>query len=227
MRVAVVTPYYADVPQAWLRQCHASVSQQSYPCHHILVADGPVTTDSDLAGAFHIGLPERCRDFGGTPRTIGVVFAAGRGFDAVAFLDADNWYARRHIESLVALQRASSASVLSSARMLHRLDGSVLGRCTEVDGERFVDTNCLFMTRDAYWLNSVWWLLPTDLHAIDDRIVWSKVLKSGIARAHSGEPTVAYRTAFVHHYRQFGEKPPKGAKDGREIGHAIRSQPST
>src|SRR5207244_1055632 len=92
-------------------------------------------------------LPQPHRDYGNTPRAIGSASAIAQEFDAIAYVDSDNWYEPDHLERMVELQLQTGAAVCSCARALHDLDGQMLGLCPEVDGETFVDTNCLFLTR--------------------------------------------------------------------------------
>ncbi|MEM9692341.1 MAG: glycosyltransferase, partial [Myxococcota bacterium] len=151
-RVAVVTPYYRE-EAAVLEQCVASVAAQTVPVTHFVVADGH--PQPDLVDRFrveHLVLPDAHGDNGNTPRAIGSLSAVNRGFDAIAYLDADNWYRPEHIERMVALQRRTGASVCTSGRTIHRLDGSFMLVDRESDGLRHVDTSCLFLTRDAFRL---------------------------------------------------------------------------
>src|SRR3990172_6396080 len=97
MRVAVITPYY-KAREDWLTRCHESVRAQTHPATHILVADGTPESYVDGWEAQHIVLMKNHGDFGDTPRAVGSVSAIGQGFDAIAYLDADNWYAPEHIE---------------------------------------------------------------------------------------------------------------------------------
>jgi glycosyltransferase involved in cell wall biosynthesis len=149
MKVAVVTPYY-ETPIDWLGQCHRSVKAQTHPCTHFLVSDGKPEEVVEHYDAHHVRLPGPHQDVGNTGRAIGAILAQRQGFDAICFLDADNWYRPDHVASLVALQRRTGAAVCSSSRMIHHLDGALLGACKEVDGEVFVDTNCLLLTRPAF-----------------------------------------------------------------------------
>lgn len=220
MRVAVVTPYF-DTREGWLRECHESVMQQTYPCTHIMVADGRPQAIVDQMKVQHIKLPVNIRDYGDTPRGIGSVLAISQEFDAIAYLDADNWYYPQHIETMVRLHRKSGAAVISASRNLHRLDGSLLGLCTEVDGEEFVDNNCYFFTREAFTLIPVWWMMEPHHHPIDDRVMHAHIRSQKQSHVHATVPTVAYRTAFRAHYQKFGEEPPPGTKDGEEIARSI------
>ncbi len=160
LRIAVITPCY-NTPMAWLEQCRQSVLAQTLPCTHILVNDGGDPPRVDKSGTTQIiSLPRPHQDVGNAGRAIGSVTAICQGFDALAYLDADNWYEPTHLESLAVLHRATGAAVCSSTRNLYGPDGRLLGRCPEVEGEQFVDTNCLFLTSAAFAAVSVWYMAP-------------------------------------------------------------------
>src|SRR3989344_8281647 len=106
MKVAVITPYF-NILDEWLLQCHRSVKSQTHPCTHILVADGRAKDIVNSLEAQHILLPVNYRDYGDTPRGVGSILAIGQGFDAIAYLDADNWYYPEHIASMVAAHKES------------------------------------------------------------------------------------------------------------------------
>jgi len=85
VKIAVVTPYYKENDDV-LRQCHLSVVRQSYPCTHILVADGhPKSQFDNEPRTMHITLPQANGDVGNTARAIGGILADAYGFDAVAY----------------------------------------------------------------------------------------------------------------------------------------------
>ena len=221
MKVAVITPYF-NTPFEWLQECHLSVKAQTYPCTHFIVSDGKSYDIIDSWEAQHIKLPVNTSDYGDTPRGVGSVVAIGQEFDAIAYLDADNWYDPEHIASLTELHKKTGAAVVTSARNLHRLDGTLLGKCFEVDGKHFIDTSCLLLTRAAFMIVQVWYLMASQYHAIDDRVVWAHIKKRNLSVAHSGKTTVAYRTAFANHYCHFGEEPPAGTKTGKEIYEMLK-----
>lgn len=207
MKIAVITPYCGE-PNDWLAECHESVKCQTHPATHILVADGQ---PKDLVSSFdaqHIILPITHRDYGDTPRALGSLSAARQGFDAVAYLDADNWYADNHIETLVGLLAETSADVCTSKRSLHRLDGTLLGLCHNSDGQTYSDTSCMMLTKAAFHLLPYWALMPEWRHPIGDRVMWHKVKAAGCQTTNTGLATVAYRTTFHGHYEAVGEVPP-------------------
>jgi hypothetical protein len=212
LRIAVITPCH-NTPRAWLDQCRQSVLAQTIPCTHFLVNDGgepPEAENGDRLQIVH--LPRPHHDVGNAARAIGSVTAICQGFDALAYLDADNWYLPNHLESLAVLARATGAAVCSSTRNLYHPDGTFLGRCPEVDGEKFVDTNCLFLTSPAFRAVAAWYLVPKGKELAGDRVVWQTIKNTQVPRAHTGLPTVAYRTNYRVHFDYFGVAAPAGAK---------------
>ena len=222
MKVAVVTPYYRETDEV-LRTAMDSVRNQTYPdCRHYMVADGFPNPLVDAYGAYHIRLPTAHGDTGNLGRCIGAFAAISAGVDAIAFLDADNWYRPDHISRMAALHGKTGAVVCTSGRSIHRQDGSLLrDRCRENDGERFADTSCLFFTRPAFDLLSLWGLQQPEYGAIGDRLVWRAIRRRGVSRAHDPEPSVAFRTQYAPHYRN--EPAPSGAKTRDEVDRVIRA----
>lgn len=212
MRIAVITPVYRT-PKEWLEQCLRSVTQQTYPCVHFVVSDGdPAVELSSNSGLQFIRLPSPHEDCGNAARAIGSISAMVRGFDALAYLDADNWFEPDHVEQLLQLHQRTGAAVCTCARNLVDLDGNLLGRCPEVDGERFVDTSCLFLTHAAFGMVSVWYRMPRTVAAACDRVMWQAIKDEKLTRAHLAFPTLQFRTSYGVHYRYFGKDVPTGAK---------------
>jgi hypothetical protein len=217
-RVAVITPYYQE-NQETLRHCVQSVADQTYPCTHFLVADGSplFETVRQWPGAEHLLLGHPHADVGNTPRCIGSLSAMNQGYDAVAYLDADNWYYPGHIAAMVELQRQSGAAVCTATRTIHRADGSLMGTDTnESNGEKFCDTSCLYLTRQAFGLLPIWAMMPKPLGVSGDRIMWTAIINQGFQRARHSVPTVAFRTRYAIHYQTIGEAPPPDAKSNAE-----------
>lgn len=222
LRVAVVTPYHRE-PDALLQACHASVLAQSHPATHIVVADGHPSPIVQGWDAQHIALPREHANYGGTPRAIGALSAIAQGFDAITFLDADNWYDPDHLRSMIDLHVVSGAAVCVASRTLRRLDGSLLDVNGEAeDGKSHVDTNCLFFTAAAFRILPVWGLIPRVLRPIDDRVMWAAIRSSGLRIARRVAPTVHYRTSFRVHYEERGEAPPPGAKGHEHVRTALQ-----
>lgn len=217
MKVAVITPYH-DPQSSYLDQCLQSVREQTYPdIIHVTIGDG-CNLERDVDGIHNISLPKNLNNYGDSPRSIGVVYAFSLGADAVTFLDSDNWYAPSHVEVMVEQCIATDSDVVTSLRYLSHLDGTIMGVCPESDGKIFCDTNCLLVTKNLAEEAGLWWLIPEDMHVIDDRVMWDTLIHATDRITSTDAASVYYRTAFEFHYRAFNIQPPPEAKLGKEIG---------
>jgi hypothetical protein len=219
LRVAVITPYYTEREDV-LRQCHESVLAQSHAARHFMVADGHPSAAVAAWDVEHIILPRAHGDNGNTPRAIGSLSAISQDFDAIAYLDADNWFRWDHIARMAGLC-AGGAVICTSNRTLHRLDGSLLYCDLTNDGEAHIDTSCIFLGRRAFRLVPLWSLMPRQLSPQCDRVFWLGCRGSNLPRAHSRETTVAFRTRYAAHYEYCRETPPPGAVTTKEINAPI------
>ncbi len=213
MKVAVVTPYFEET-LAVLSVCHESVLGQTHACTHFLVSDGsPQCAEIQGWSARHVSLGAPHRDGGNTPRGVGSMLAMSEEFDAIAYLDADNWYEPSHIEAMVKLQRETGAEICTAARSLHRTDGSLMYvDLLESDGKHHVDTSCLFLTRSAFGLLPLWSMMPRELGPRCDQVFWLAIQAQKFRCAHAKEATVAYRTRYDIHYKNMREPPPPDVK---------------
>lgn len=219
MKVAVITPYHCE-PLEVLRRCHSSVLAQTHDCRHFLIGDG-ARADAPLEwDAEHLLLPRAHSDNGNTPRGIGAVSAKNHGYDAIAFLDADNWFHPLHIETLVKIHQASNAPVCVATRNIHREDGSFMYTDThDSNGISHVDTSCLFLTREAFDALHVWTSMPKQLAPVCDRVFWNSLLARKFPIARCTTPTVAFTTRYEAHYSACGEAAPKGSKLNETTTH--------
>lgn len=218
MKVAVITPYH-EPNSPYLKDCIASVKRQTHSdLIHVMIGDGCTLPPELIHPNLHnIPLPQRLNNYGDSPRSIGVVYAFALGVDAVAFLDSDNWYAENHIESMAKHCLATQSDVVTSLRYIAHLNGETLGVCPESDGKMFCDTNCLFITRKLAEEAGVWWLIPEDMHVIDDRVIWDTLIHATDQISSTGTPTVFYRSSFEVHYRMFNTPTPPDTKFGMDI----------
>jgi hypothetical protein len=177
-----------------------------------MVADGFPAADVDSwENVVHIKIPNHA-DYGDTPRGVGAACAAANGFDAICFLDADNWYEPNHIETMRSIVQMTGAQVVTATRTIIAADGRVLGICKESNGIDFNDTNCYFLTRAAFPACAVWLFKDLSESIVGDRVFWRAVQTGGYTRAHSIVPTVNYVTTLAFHYQMFGETPPDDSK---------------
>ena len=209
-RIAVLTPYLRE-PLATLERCHRSVRRQTVHCEHILVANGFARDEVDAWPVRHLRLSTSSANYGDTPRRIAGEAVTNAGFDAVVYLDADNWLRPRHVESLFACHLAYAAAVCHSARTFHRPDGSIMPLVLGGDNVDHVDTSCLFVAPGAFDLITIWGTWPRELSSIDDRIFW-QAARSRHTIAFSGALTSCYEASHFSFYRTLGEAPPAGTR---------------
>ena len=215
MRVAVITPYYQE-PIEYLQRCIQSVREQSYSTNHFLVADGHPQNWLDHEGVRHIKLDQPCRDYGDTPRGIGALLAVSSGYDAIAFLDADNWYLPNHVELCLQAAQKYDADLVIARRHIVRHDGSIMPfdlkneYCLPVP--KHVDPSCFFLLKGAFHTISRWITMPAPLHKIDDRIFWRSLQNDHLKAVITNQVTVNYLNNYVHYAQACGEAPPPNAK---------------
>lgn len=211
MRVAVVVPFCMERAE-WLQACFDSLVSQTVPVWTIAVGDG---ARAIAPGPFYklIELPQAHGDGGRAARAIGAIEAIASGFDAVAFLDADNWWAPSHVEEMIRLHQSTGAPLCTSSLSIARIGGEPWNLPSESDGEKHADTSTVFVTREAFPLLANWALVPFGVSSICDRVWWNLAKSSGYQRAHSELPTAFYRNRYAAQYRLLGETPPEGTKE--------------
>jgi len=215
MRVAVITPYYKESLETLIR-CRDSVKNQTYKnTTHILVADGHSNSICKGWNVDHFELPVSHADAGATPRAVAAMSAFSRGYDAIAFLDADNWYDNDHIESMVegvhGVKQGTVDFVIATRRIHCSLTEKMLYVDTiESNGTNMVDTNCMFMTKTCLNLLPNWIVDPAN-RLISDKIFWESVKKNNVSIVRYTRPTVSYSTKWAWHYKQAGVEIPPDA----------------
>jgi len=216
-RVAVVTPYYKE-RRAWLERCIESVKAQDFPVTHYMVADGFAQDWIDGTGVEHLKLGRGHADFGNTPRALGAQLAVSEGFDAICFLDADNWYAPDHVTRCLEAADASEEPVdyVVARRNFVRDDGTVIPLAHDEDAaadrEGHVDTNCYFLLRGAYHTLARWNLMPKPLGIVCDRVYRIVLEAEKLKRTFTTTVTVNYLCTWRGPYLALGEAPPDFAK---------------
>lgn len=222
LRVAVVTPFFRESAQV-LARCHASVRAQSYPCTHLMVGDGvdlPPAFDGTQVESLRTAQP--CADFGDTPRALGGERAAALGFDAIAWLDADNTLRPHHVASLVARQQATGVQVAFSGRTLHLPDGRLVPTLDPADSRAHVDTSCMLFAGDVAAMAGVWSLYPRALSLIDDRLVGRILHARGMRFACTGALTTRYTVHYAYVYAAMGLAVPADARGDFDVTPATR-----
>ena len=214
MKVAIVTPYYKE-PREMIERCIRSVAAQDVPVTHFVVSDGHPQDWIDAEGVRHLRLGCSHGDFGNTPRSIGGILAASEGFDAIGFIDADNWLEPAHVSTCLrtAAEAGDEIDYVVARRRLVRNDGSVMNIVTRDDHDgSHVDTNCFFMLPGSYHTLGQWGVMPKPLSVIGDRVFLGSLRAQGLRSARCAEVTVNYLCTWAYLFEALGETPPDYAK---------------
>ena len=205
VKVAVVSPYFHESADI-LQRCVSTVNQQTLPATHYLVADGfPQALPAAFSGV-HLVLPLNAGNYGATPRGLGAQLAFNDGCDAVAFLDADNWFDPVHLEQAVGLLEREQLDVVFARRRIVFPDGDVLGVADPKDAAH-VDTNCYVVSKRAAFLAATWAMYPREFGSGEDRLVFAAIREARLRTAWLDAPTVWYESHWLHHYTLAGKQP--------------------
>lgn len=221
-RFAIVTPYYRET-RSILERCVQSVRQQTLAADQFLIADGFPQAWLDTEPVRHVRLDRSHDNNGNTPRGIGALIAMAEGYQAIGFLDADNWFEPRHIELCVraAADARDKAGVdvdyVIAQRYLRRLDETIIPVPDEPPTEH-VDTSCFFMLPGSFGVIAYFATMPSQLSSICDRVFYGAIRAQGLKAALVSERTVNFHYFYQSAYRALGETPPTGAKPSVDMG---------
>ena len=111
----------------------------------------------------------------GAPIALAAKLIEREGFDAICFLDADNWYEPGHVRGCLDAVAAAPHAVdyVVARRRFVREDGRPLVRAFDEDATPdragHIDTNCFFLLRGAYHALGQWILVPKPISLLGDR----------------------------------------------------------
>ena len=210
--VAVITPYYKESTQM-LRRAHDSVLKQGANVRHFMIADGFPNDAVKSWDVTHVALGSSHGDNGNTPRGIGGMLAFAQQFDAVTYLDADNWFADGHISSMLKNQRQTAASVICALRTIVLPDGTVLSQADAEDVDHsHVDTSCMMITRERQFMAHFWSQLPKFCGPVCDRFAWA-ILANRKGNAWTDKQSVFFESNYSVHFTMAGKSVPDNVHD--------------
>ena len=225
MRIAIITPYHNEDTSVLIR-CHESVVAQTCDTIHIMVSDGtPHPMVDTWSNTEHMLLGNCHNDAGATPRAIGALSAFSRGYDAVAFLDADNTYSKNHLEIVSNIMLNNQSDVVAATRNICTSTGDFLYiDRIESTGVDFCDTNCMFIFRSCI-NNLISWITDANMRLWSDRQFWNSLLQSNLKVTQSLIPTVNYNSRWAWHYQHAGVAVPADSVwiDQDNLGNLIHT----
>ena len=208
---AVITPYLNESAEV-IQRCYESVAAQSYQARHYFVADGNQAAILKELDVEHIVLPGPHNDFGNTPRGLGALSAINNGFDAIFFLDADNWYLPNHIEDAIKLRfDNSSIDVSASYRHIILPDGAEVPPDSEDVSRSHIDTSCMGFFESSFSILPLWATMTPELSVIGDRVVFQAIKARQMMIGWTEKASMCYSSRYKHHYERVGLQPPEDA----------------
>ena len=213
MKIAVVTPYFREDKDTLVR-CLDSVRTQTLACDHFLISDGHPQDFIDGEAVRHLRLGMAHGDYGNTPRGLGAQLAVSEGYQAIAFLDADNWYENNHLEVCLDAARTITGDAFDCDYVIARRrfispDQKIVFLGDEPDS---VDTNCYFFLPGAYHMLPYWNLMPKEASEIGDHLFYRHLQAKKLLVARTEQITVNYLNLWAHTYVARRLPPPEGAK---------------
>ena len=227
MKIAIITPYFKESLDI-LEQCYNSVLAQEVNTDHYFIADGFPRNEISSWKVKHIILEKSHDDNGNTPRGIGSKKAWELNYDFISYLDADNWFHKDHLKSLINLYNNTKANICCSKRTFHHMNGKEL-YISEMPEDEFehVDTSCFLIHNSAFELTKIWENMPKILSPICDRIFYKSIfIHKKYSVAFSNLRTVAFRSQYLSHYKSANEQPPENLKGliGRESYEWLKTE---
>jgi len=213
-RTLVVTPYYKE-PLAKLQRCIASVAAQTHPADHLLVADGHPVDRIDATAVRHLRLDRAHGDFGNTPRSLGMMIGIAEQYDAIALLDADNWYEPDHVECCWKAA-STDCDYIIALRRFRRPDGSIMPIAEEPTGQH-VDTSCFFFLEGSFAVLPLWGTMPREVSPLCDRIFYAAIKSRRLGRAVTDHITVNFEVTVRGFFEMLDEAPPPEAKEPPDV----------
>ena len=210
-RFAIITPYYKE-PREILERCIESVKRQTIGADHFMVSDGHPQDWLNNSSIRHVRLDVGHNDFGNTPRGVGALIAVSEGYDAIGFLDADNWYESDHVAQCCVAANSSSgtqADVVVASRRILLPDGTPTNAPEEGN---HVDTNCYWLLPGAFHLVHYWLTMVPQVSPLCDRVFYRVIKANALTTCYTKSITVNYVGDYEVFYRGLGKTPPKGAK---------------
>lgn len=204
----MITPYYNEDSNT-INRCIDSVAEQTYEAKHFLVADGKKQETFSRPGIEHLVLSQSHHDYGNTPRCIGALSAMNQGYNAIYFLDADNWYHQNHIEEAIKVKLDKiETCMVASMRQIFLPDSTEVPSDHDELKLEHVDTSCMALFEEAFSVIPLWATMTPELSIIGDRIIYNAMKLRGFNIEFTHMKTVNYSSNYKYHFERVGLIPP-------------------
>ena len=210
---AVITPYLKE-DLGIIERCHESCLKQTRKVNHFIVADGNPNNAIDSWDTNHIILSNSHNDYGNTPRGIGAMSAMNLGFNVIFFLDADNWFEKDHVESILRMKTEMPFLDIAASYRNFVLPEGIFVEPDAVDHEkRHIDTSCMCFFETSFFLLPFWLTMTKEVSCLCDRVMFKRFKDNNLKIGFTEQRTLNYTTNYKIHYARAGIVPPKTAKE--------------
>ena len=200
--IQVVTPAYLEKEET-IRRAIDSINRQScfeLIAKQVIVFDGVTNLSNQISKLSGLGVKVtqtrfNHADYGDYIRRLGVRLASINNALAVTFLDADNYWEKRHLEAVWNTHIRTRKNIIISGRKMLWDDGSV---DKNLRGRGFFDTNTITLFGAHKHIGLKWGQWPREMSLYGDRI-FSAYLQKKFSNeiAFTGEPTINYEAAPI------------------------------
>ena len=200
--IQVVTPAYLEKEETIRRAIDSIRRQSSFEllAKQVVVFDGVTNLSQQIVST--PGLEVKVAqsrynhsDYGDYIRRLGTRIAFMNNAFAVTFLDADNYWEKRHLEVVWNTHIRTRKNIVISGRKVLWDDGSVT---KNLRGRGFFDTNTITLFGVYKRIGLKWGRWPKEMSLYGDRI-FSAYLQKNFSKeiAFTDEPTVNYEAAPI------------------------------
>jgi len=191
-KVAVITPYRGEAV-GMLERCTRSVQAQRCAATHFVIGeDLPQLGPGAYDGVIPFPLPPIADERGNVSRGIGAILAFQLGFDAVAFLDADCWWAPDHLARQLDTLQAQPADMVVGRVGPYPVTEGVVPAASQPQALDDV-ANAALIASSAAFLGVRWAHLPESPSREHDEALLLRAAASGRVRIVSAPGVTAYR----------------------------------
>ncbi len=170
----IITPAYLESEKTLERNI-VSVQQQSLKqkyCQYIIF-DGVNVNKflkekySGIKNLFFFRVKRNHDDYGDYIRKLGTKIALRKGFNAITFLDADNYLDKNHLKQISTVHKSKKRNIIISKRRFIDTTGKEIN----ASSNNFYDTNTMTFFNEHIKIGLLWAKYPKELSLIGDRII--------------------------------------------------------
>ena len=169
----IITPAFLE-DENILKRNILSVKNQNFNkdyCHSVIF-DGVDRLEifkkqyANIKNLFFFQVKNNHDDYGDYIRRLGTKICLSRGFNAISYLDADNYIEENHLKQIYDIHKNKKKNIVISRRRLLSDSENVIETSSD-----FYDTNTITLFNDCIQIGLKWGKYPRELSLLGDRII--------------------------------------------------------